>query len=198
MNLKDMLIEEGIVKIKGKDEQLFTLKSGKKSRLFIDIKEASLNPRILKKITQNVVEVITEDIPGMSMTSANFSDEHLFLFDKIGSVAIGGIPIATTLSIETNIRQIIVRSEKHESGTETKVIGNCKKQKVLLIEDVSTTGNSIVNAVISIREAGGICNNCIVIINRQEGADELCKKNSINLYSLLKKSDFGIKEELTI
>jgi len=196
MNLKEMLINEGIVKIKNKDEEPFTLKSGKKSRLFIDIKQASLNPRILKRITNNIVEVITGDIPDMALTSANFRDSHLFLFDKIASVAVGGVPVATVLSLETNISQIIVRSEKHDRGMQTKIIGNCKDKKCILIEDVATSGGSIVNAVKAIRNAGGICNVAITIVDREEGAAGLCEQNAIDLYHILKKSDFGIKDEL--
>jgi len=192
MNLKEMLIKEGIVKIKNKDEEPFTLKSGKKSRLFIDIKEASLNPEILKRITQDAIRIITEDIPNLSLTNANFPDSHIFLFDKIASVAVGGVPIATALSLETNESQIIVRSEKHDRGTQSQVIGNCKGQRVLLIEDVATSGGSIVSAVRVIREFGGICNVCIVVVDREEGAKEWCVMNDINLISLLKKSDFGI------
>ncbi len=196
MTLIEMLKEAGIVKIKSQDEEPFTLKSGKKSRLFIDIKEASLNQQILEKITQNVVEIITEKIPDMALTNANFHDSHLFLFNKIASVAVGGIPVATALSLETNVPQIIVRSEKHDRGTESQIIGNCLKMKCILIEDVATSGGSIIKAVRAIREAGGICDNCIVIVDRQEGAKEWCLQNDINLYPVLKKSDFGINESI--
>ncbi len=181
-DLKDLLINEGIVKIKTKEEEPFTLKSGKKSRLFIDIKEASLNPIILREIV-NIIK---------NMELDNFN----LKFDKFGSVAVGGVPIASVLSFIYNTHQIIVRSEKHDRGTQTKIIGDCKDKNVLLIEDVATSGGSIVSAVKSIREAGGICDNCIVIVDRQEGAKELCTQNNINLMSILQKSDFGIKEEL--
>lgn len=181
MDLKEMLIKEGIVKIKNKYEELFTLKSGKKSKLFIDIKEASLNPEILKEIVR-IIKFNWDWYRGMNTVI-------------IGSVAIGAIPIASVLSVEIGINQIIVRSEKHDRGTKSQVIGNCKDKKILLIEDVSTTGGSIINAVQAIRDAGGICHTCIVIVDRQEGAELNCVDNGISLYSLLKKSDFGIKEE---
>ncbi len=177
MNLKDMLIKENIVKIKNKDEELFKLKSGKKSRLFINVKEASLNPKILNEIKMLVVK--------LSIEISNINN-----FDIIGSATIGGVPIASVVSLDywnrlyLNIPQIIVRSEK--------VIGNCKDKRVLLIEDVTATGSSIINAVKAIREAGGICKDCIAIVDRQEGAERNCLDNGINLYSLLRKSDFGI------
>jgi len=181
MNLKEMLIKEGIVKIKNKDEKPFKLKYGKESRLFIDIKEASLNSEILKEM----VRVIDFNWDWYSSVNT----------DIIGSVAIGGIPIASVLSVKIGIKQIIVRSEKHDNGTQSQIIGNCKDKKVLLIEDVATTGGSIVKAVKAIREVGGICNDCVVV-DRQEGAERNCLDNGINLYSLLRKSDFGINEEL--
>lgn len=64
------------------------------------------------------------------------------------------------------------------------------------IDDVATSGGSIVSAVQAIRDVGDICNNCVVVVDRQEGAKENCSNNGINLYSLLKKSDFGITKEI--
>lgn len=187
MNLKEMLIKENIVKIKNKDEEPFTLKSGKKSRLFIDIKEASLNPEILDKIKWEFFKIFKfTNIP-----------EGLFMkYERIGSVAVGGIPVATIISYFSKVTQIIVRSEKHDRGTQSQVIGDCKNKRVLLIEDVATSGGSIVSAVKAIRELGGICNTCIVVVDRQEGAERNCLDNEIDLISLLKKSDFGINKEM--
>lgn len=189
MDLKQLLLKEGIVKIKSLDEEPFTLKSGKKSRLFIDIKEASLNLMVLKEITRLTSEYLNELI----FTNGKY--------DRIASVAVGGVPIATALSLETGIPQIIVRSEKHDRGTKTQVIGdngkdNLRGKKCILIEDVATSGGSIINAITALDKVGAICNDVIVIVNREEGAQELCDKNNLHLYSMLNKSDFGITEEL--
>ncbi len=179
IELKDILIKHNIIKVKKDNEELFTLKSGKKSRFFIDIKEASLNPAILNKIIEELHQtVIKLDLQ----------------FDIIGSVAIGGIPIASIFSYDTYTPQIIVRSEKHDRGTQTQVIGNCKGKEVILIEDVATTGGSIIKAVHAIWDAGGFCGKCIVVVDREEGAVKECAKENIELISLLKKSDFGIEE----
>ncbi len=192
MNLKDMLIKEGIIKIRNKDEESFVVNElGTKSRLFIDIKEASLNPNILNRITQQIIRVIIEDTD-LALINVNHPELPLFLFDRIGSVAVGGVPLATALSLETKIPQIIVRSGKHDRGTQSQVIGNCKGKKVILIEDVTVTGNAAIKGVKAIREAGGICNFCIVVVDRQEEAEKNCLDNGIRLFSLLKKSDFGI------
>lgn len=177
--LKGMLIKERIVKIKRLDEEPYILKSGRKSRLFFDIKEASLNPFILHEII-NVIY-------GSGFLVSKFN--------KIGSVAVGGVPIASVLSYKTTFPQIIIRSERHETGTKSEIIGHCELFNILLIEDVATSGGSVVKAVKTIRKAGGTCNKCIVIIDREEGAEQLCKDNDITLLPLLTKSDFGICNE---
>ena len=194
--LKEALLRENIVKTKMLDEEPFTLKSGKKSRLFIDIKQASLNPGLLNLIINTIIS--NGDSPAfldMCYKNSNVSDYYILNY-RIGSVAVGGVPIGILLSHKTHIHQIIIRSEKHDRGTQTKIICDCKDKNVLLIEDVATSGGSIISAVKLIREAGGICNNCIVIVDREEGAKEWCKQNDINLIPLLRKLDFGIKEEL--
>lgn len=173
-----MLLKEGIIKIKKEDEEPFILKN-KKSRFFIDIKEASLNPYILGELLNKFHKFFYDTLCFSS-------------FDKFGSIAIGSIPIVTALSLEYKIPQIIIRSEKHESGIQSQVIGDCKYMNILLIEDVATTGESIIDSANAIREAGGICEKCIVIVDREEGAKENCLDNGIELYFLLKKSDFEV------
>jgi len=180
-HLKKMLLaEKGVVRIKGPDEEPFELKSGKRSRLFIDIKTAVMDPAILNRVVLEICQ------PG------NMN----FFCDMIASVAVGGVPIATALSLETWRNQVIVRSEKHDRGTKSQVIGNCSGRYCILIEDVATTGGSIVSAVKALHDAGATCDTCIVIVDREEGAQKLCRENGITLLSLLKKGDFGITEEI--
>lgn len=188
--LKDLLLKEGIVRIKSSNEEPFVLKSGKKSRLFIDIKEASLNPVILRKIVTEIVSF------GRPFNTRPSGSSAIYNYDKIASVAVGGIPIATALSLTIGIPQVIVRSEKHDRGMKSQVIGNCQGMSCILIEDVATSGGSLVSAVLVLRAAGATCDDCVVIVDREEGAQELCKENNIVLRSLLKKSDFGIAEEI--
>lgn len=192
MILKDLLLKENIIKIRKKDEEPFIVNEiGTKSRFFIDIKEASLNPNILRSIAQSIIRVI-EDKTDMALIDRNHPDLSIFKFDKIGCIAVGGISIATALSLETDIPCIIVRSGKHDRGTQSSVIGKCNNDNIILIEDVTVTGNAVIKGINSIREAGGICDTCIVVVDREEGAEENCLKNNIRLLSVLKKSDFGM------
>lgn len=175
-----MLLEEKIVRIKREYEEPFTLKSVKKSRVFIDIKQAILNPNILKEIVEFIDSIC---------------QKKGWYFDRVASVAIGGIPIATALCLRWDEHQIIIRSETHDRGMKQKIIGDCKGLRCLLIEDVATSGRSILNAVMSIRMAGGICEDVIVVVDREEGATELCLQNGITIHPCLKKSDFGCAEQ---
>jgi len=196
VNLKEMLIKEGIIKIREKNEEPFIINElGTKSRLFIDIKEASLNPNILNEIRRKIYNYneYTYNYGANVFNYYGYAYDHYFHnYDRIASVAIGGIPIATMLSISLGIPQIIIRSNKHSRGTGSQIIGDCEGKNCILIEDVSVSGQSIINAVKVIRSAGGTCDSCIVIVDRQEGAEENCLNNNIKLLPLLKKSDFGI------
>ena len=149
--LVKMLKDAGIVKIKEENEEPYILASGKKSRLFIDIKGASLDPFILREISVNLNDLIEELL-----------DDNEFHFDIVGSVAVGGIPVASVYEYTSRTPQIIVRSEKHETGMKSKVVGddgkgNLKGKRILLIEYCATTGFSIIKAVKPIRETGAIC-----------------------------------------
>ncbi len=85
----------------------FTLASGKKSRYYVDIKKASTNPRILKIIAHAIKEKIKS---------------HSISADYIGCVALGGVPIAVAVSLETGLPLIIIRKEVKEYGTKGQIV----------------------------------------------------------------------------
>jgi orotate phosphoribosyltransferase len=153
----------------------FTLASGKKSKYYIDIKKASAIPRILKLIACEIAEKI----------KINSIDA-----DYIGCVALGGVPIAVAASLETNLPLIIIRKEAKEYGTKGQIVGDfIKNSRVLMVEDVATTGGSVLKAIKLLREEGLIIGEVIVVVDREEGAHAALANEGVELTPLIRIRD---------
>lgn len=153
----------------------FTLASGKKSRYYIDIKKASTNPGVLKCIAIEIKEKIQEiSIQG----------------DYIGCVALGGVPIAVAVSLETGMPLVIVRKETKDYGTKGQIIGDPKPgSSVILVEDVTTTGGSVLKAIEILKEEGLEVHYVLVVVDREEGASGNLNKIGVELIPLARVSD---------
>lgn len=150
----------------------FTLASGKKSSYYVDLRLVPSFPHEFRKMIKYLQNDITEKI-------------GLDNFDSIVSVPTGGLVIASALAIETVKPLIYVRSKPKDYGTSKSVEGKIHEgMKVLMIDDVATTGGSVVNAIKSLKEAKTNVTDAYVIVNRMEGADEALKEQGINLYSI--------------
>lgn len=148
----------------------FTLASGKKSDYYINIKEVYTKPEVLKEIAVKMAEIIE----GKKI-------------DKIAGVAIGAIPIAVALSLQTGIPFVIVRKEEKNHGTSSKIEGEIKEgERVVIVEDVTTTGGSVINAIEALRSLGCVCEEALVVVDREEGAEENLKRKGVKLISLFK------------
>lgn len=153
----------------------FTLASGKKSKYYIDIKKASANPRILKLIAREISRKIKN---------------HSIDADYIGCVALGGVPIAVAVSLETDLPLIIIRKEAKEYGTKGQIIGDfIKNSRVLMVEDVATTGGSVLRAIRLLRDEGLLIKNVIVVVDREEGAHAALADEGIELTPLVRIGD---------
>ncbi len=153
----------------------FTLASGKKSRYYVDIKKASTDPRILKLIAQRIAEIIK----ARSITA-----------DYIGCVALGGVPIAAAVSLETLLPLIILRKETKDYGIKEQIIGDFIRGKsVLMVEDVATTGGSVLKAIKTLRDAGLAVRHVIVVVDREEGASKNLADADVELIPLAKVSE---------
>lgn len=153
----------------------FTLASGKKSRYYVDIKKASTNPRILKIIAH----AIKEKIKSNSISA-----------DYVGCVALGGVPIAVAVSLETGLPLIIIRKEAKDYGTKGQIVGEFQHgESVLMVEDVATTGGSVLKAIEMLRGEGVAVRHVIVVVDREEGARASLADAGVELISLVRISE---------
>lgn len=161
------LHEKGIIKFGD-----FTLASGKKSSYYVDLRLVPSYPHQFRKMVKHLQNNITESI-------------GLDSFDSLVSVPTGGLVIASALAIETVKPLIYVRSKPKDYGTSKSVEGQIHKgMRVVMIDDVATTGGSVVNAIKSLKEENIAIEDAYVIVNRMEGADEALKELGVKLHSI--------------
>ena len=103
---------------------------------------------------------------------------------------LGAVPLAVALSLETKIPYVIVRKEKPTHGTGKQIVGKVTSgQDALIVEDVATTGGSVVKALRVLREEGLNVKKVLVVVDREEGAEVSLKDENIELVPLVKASD---------
>ncbi|MEK6821590.1 MAG: orotate phosphoribosyltransferase [Thermoproteota archaeon] len=161
------LHQKGIIKFGD-----FTLASGKKSSYYVDLRLVPSYPHQFRTMIKYLQNNIAESV-------------GLNSFDSLVSVPTGGLVIASALAIETVKPLIYVRSKPKDYGTSKSVEGQIHEgMKVVMIDDVATTGGSVVNAIKSLKEANITIEDAYVIVNRMEGADEALKELGVKLHSI--------------
>ena len=151
----------------------FTLASGKKSSYYVDLRLVPSYPIEFRKMVKYLENEITQDI-------------GLDNFDSIVSVPTGGLVIASALAIETLKPLIYVRSKPKDYGTSKSVEGEIHEgMSVVMIDDVATTGGSVVNAIKSLNKVNISIKDAYVIVNRMEGADEALSELDVKMHSVL-------------
>ncbi len=150
----------------------FTLSSGKKSSYYIDLRLVPSFPHQFRKMIKNLQKLIIEKI-------------GLDNFDSLVSIPTGGLIIGSALAIETVKPLIYVRNKPKDYGTAKSLEGKILSvMQVMMIDDVATTGTSIINGIKQLRAEGLSISNACVIINRLEGADKILNSVGVILHQL--------------
>ena len=150
----------------------FTLASGKNSPYYIDLRLVPSYPHQFRKMIKNLQNLIDKQT-------------GLENFDALVSVPTGGLVIASALAIETVKPLIYVRNKSKEYGTSKLIEGKLSSNmKLVMIDDVATTGNSILNGIKQLQEAGSIISESYVVVNRLENANKLMDSVGVKLYQL--------------
>lgn len=149
----------------------FVLTSGAISDYYIDIKKASTDPKILKIIAQE-----------MSLYTKGY--------DLLAGMELGAVPLVVAVSLETQIPYVIIRKEKREHGTGKQIEGgDVKGKSVLIIEDVTTSGGSVIKTIQILRENNAEVEKALVVVDRESGTREKLKKLEVEFIPLVSVSE---------
>jgi orotate phosphoribosyltransferase len=160
----------------------FTLASGKKAKYYLDGKQVTLDPHGARLIAEGILDLLADgDMP-----------------DAIGGMSIGADPITSAVVTMSAVRGtpivgFMVRKEPKGHGTNQYIEGPVQPgQRVVIVEDVVTTGGSSLAAIDRAKAFGLEVTGVVAIIDRMEGGAEAFARAGYELQSLLAITDFGI------
>jgi orotate phosphoribosyltransferase len=150
----------------------FKLSSGKDSAYYIDLRLVPSFPHQFRKMVKSVQNLISEKI-------------GLDSFDYIASVPTSGLVIASALAMETVKPLIYIRQKPKDYGTGSLIEGKIPEgSRVVLVDDVGTTGHSLLNAIKALKEAKIKVDSAFVVVNRLEGARENLEAEKVKMYEI--------------
>jgi len=160
----------------------FQLASGRRSYYLFDLKPILLNPEGANLIARYLYEKIKDD-------NAMY----------VGGLESGAIPIVTALCMfswdkDKPLFGFFVRKKPKKSGTQSKIEGNIEPgENVIIVDDVTTTGGSVLKAIEEVEKLGCKVIKVISVIDRLEGARENLSRRGIKFDPLFTKRDFGLR-----
>ena len=154
----------------------FTLRSGRKSSYYLDKYLFETQPDILAALGQLFAQRANEQIT------------------RLAGPELGGIALVTAASLATGLPSVLIRNQKKGYGTGKQIEGVLESgDRVMIVEDVATTGGQVIEAAGVIGQAGGEVVKIVAVIDRQEGAQENIESAGFVFESLFTKTDLGIE-----
>lgn len=156
----------------------FTLASGRTSDFYCNLKPTMLDPEGAYLLGAMIVEVIAGDRP-----------------DYVGGLELGAVPLATAAAAIGHAKgqplaAFVVRKQTKEHGTKSLVEGlmrgdSLSGKRVVILEDVTTTGGSSLKAIEAVRAEGATVVKVLTMVDRQEGAAEAFAKAGVPFAALV-------------
>ncbi len=152
----------------------FLLRSGKRSKYYLDKYLFETQPDILLELGHRFAQ-------------------HAADADMIAGAELGGVALAAAASMAAGKPFVIVRNQKKDYGTSKLLEGKVPTgSRVLLVEDIATTGGQVLEAAQTLADAGATVTRIVATIDRQEGARENIEKAGYRFDALLTRADLGI------
>jgi orotate phosphoribosyltransferase len=154
----------------------FTLRSGRKSRYYLDKYLFETQPTLLRELAARFATFLTPETT------------------RIAGAELGAVALAAATSLHTGLPFVIVRnSKKADYGTGKLIEGRLEKgEKVLLVEDIATSGGQALEAVKSLNACGASVTQIVAVIDRLEGARANIEAAGVKFSSLFTSDDLGI------
>jgi orotate phosphoribosyltransferase len=155
----------------------YILASGKKSPYYIDLRQTISSPITMDWIANSLTRIILNEIGRTKI-------------DKILGVPTAGVPFATVVSQKLGIPLIYYRQARKEHGVRKKIEGILERNdRVLIIDDLITTGESVIETAEVIRDQGGVVNELVVLLDREQGGQQRLRQARMEPHVLFRISD---------
>lgn len=161
--LANDLLESGCVRF-----GQFTLKSGKVSPIYLDLRRLVSHPRIMRRVAKSYADLLS----GLQ-------------FDRIAGLPYAALPIGTAISLEMSRPLIYPRREVKEYGTKAAIEGDYNAgETVVVIDDLATTGDTKIESIQKLEASGLKVKDIVVLIDREQGAKEMLGKAGYNFHAV--------------
>jgi orotate phosphoribosyltransferase len=155
----------------------YTLSSGKKSPYYIDLRQTISSPITMDWIANSLTRIILNEIGKDKI-------------DRILGVPTAGVPFATVVSQKLGLPLIYYRQARKEHGVRKKIEGILERNdRVLVVDDLITTGESVIEATEVVRDQGGVVNELVVLLDREQGGQQRLRSSRIEPHVLFRISD---------
>jgi orotate phosphoribosyltransferase len=156
----------------------FTLRSGKRSSVYLDKYRFETDPALLGPIGAALGE--------LALASPRRPD-------RLAGPELGAVPLAAAAALHSGIPFLIVRKASKDYGTQGLIEGVYETgERVLVIEDVVTTGGALIAAIEALRGAGLTVENALCVLDREEGGNDALAALGVALEPLFGRADLGM------
>ena len=153
----------------------FVLRSGRRSRYYLDKYRFETRPDLLAPLGQAIADAVREHEPGA---------------ERLAGPELGAVALAAAASLESGLPFLIVRKEAKEYGTANRLEGVHEPgARVCLVEDVVTSGGAAIEAVEALREAGLRVANAVCVVDREEGGADALARRAVRLRPLFRAGE---------
>jgi orotate phosphoribosyltransferase len=153
----------------------FVLRSGKRSRYYLDKYRFETQPELLRALGDRLAGAVREHEPEATL---------------LAGPELGAVALAAAASLASDLPFLIVRKEAKEYGTANRLEGTWERGEcVCLVEDVVTSGGAAVSAIEALREAGLRVSTAVCVVDREEGGVDELARHAVRLRTLFRASD---------
>ena len=153
----------------------FVLRSGRRSRYYLDKYRFETEPRLLRALGERIAASAAEAAPGAA---------------RLAGPELGAVALTAAASLASGLPFLIVRNEEKEYGTARRVEGAyATGEEVCLVEDVVTSGGAAVTAVEALRAEGLACRIAVCVVDREEGGVDALAQSDVRLVPIFRARD---------